>query len=119
MNIAVLGPASHPSPLKRRVNAPERVPLQSFVRWMGGPPMASSLNLQVPARNSSSIRQNLMPGFLPGGGFWPRLNDVIRSLFFEMHHAHNLETVPGIRRDIRSGTWGQYGAARYDWKFCA
>src|SRR5215467_11904177 len=78
-------------------------PPQSFVPWMPGSQTISSLNWQEPARISSSIRLKTRAGIVTCGVLCPGLNDVIRSLFFEMHHAFSVEKVVGFRWDIKGG----------------
>jgi len=102
MNITVLGPARHPSPLKRWVDDSARVPA-TIVRTVDARP-ADDLLFEL-----AGARQNLFfnppetrAGIVTCGGLCPGLNDVIRSLFFEMHHAYGIREVFGFR-------WGYQG----------
>src|SRR5262245_9691099 len=102
MNIAVLGTASYPSPLKRWVRDSERVPA-TIVRTANTQP-ADDLLFEL-----AGARENLFfnppetrAGIVTCGGLCPGLNDVIRSLFFEMHHAYGVKEVLGFR-------WGYRG----------
>ncbi|HWB87473.1 MAG TPA: ATP-dependent 6-phosphofructokinase [Bryobacteraceae bacterium] len=102
MNIAVLGPAHHPSPLKRWVDDSERVPA-TIVRTVDARPADDLLFELAGARqklffNPSETRA----GIVTCGGLCPGLNDVIRSLFFEMHDAYGVKDVLGFR-------WGYQG----------
>jgi 6-phosphofructokinase 1 len=102
MNIVVLGAARYPSPLKRWVNDSERIPA-TIVRGVDARP-ADGLLFEL-----AGARENLFfhaPGTRAGivtcGGLCPGLNDVIRSLFFEMHHGYGVKEVLGFR-------WGYQG----------
>jgi 6-phosphofructokinase 1 len=102
MNIFVLGTARYPSPLKRWVNDSERVPA-TIVRTVDAR-LADGLLFEL-----AGARQNLFfdpsetrAGIVTCGGLCPGLNDVIRSLFFEMHHAYGAKEVLGFR-------WGYQG----------
>src|SRR5262249_13836825 len=102
MNIAVLGATRYPSPLKRWVSDSERVPA-TIVRSVDTRP-ADDLVFEL-----AGARENLFfnpsetrAGIVTCGGLCPGLNDVIRSLFFEMHHAYGVKEVVGFR-------WGYQG----------
>lgn len=102
MNISVLGAARYPSPLKRWVTDSERVPA-TIVRTADAR-LADGLLFEL-----AGARQNLFfdppetrAGIVTCGGLCPGLNDVIRSLFFEMHHAYGVKEVLGFR-------WGYQG----------
>ena len=102
MNITVLGEARYPSPLRRWVNDSERVPA-TIVRTVDVRP-ADGLLFEL-----AGARENLFfnppetrAGIVTCGGLCPGLNDVIRSLFFEMRHAYGIKEVLGFR-------WGYQG----------
>ena len=102
MNISVLGAARYPSPLKRWVTDSERVPA-TIVRSADAR-LADGLLFEL-----AGARQDLFfdppetrAGIVTCGGLCPGLNDVIRSLFFEMHHAYGVKEVLGFR-------WGYQG----------
>jgi len=102
MNISVLGAARYPSPLKRWVTDSERVPA-TIVRTADAR-LADGLLFEL-----AGARQDLFfdppetrAGIVTCGGLCPGLNDVIRSLFFEMHHAYAVKEVLGFR-------WGYQG----------
>jgi 6-phosphofructokinase 1 len=102
MDIAVLGAARYPSHLKRWVNDAERVPA-AIVRTLEARP-ADDLLFEL-----AGARENLFfnppetrAGIVTCGGLCPGLNDVIRSLFFEMHHAYRVKGVLGFQ-------WGYQG----------
>jgi len=102
MNIPVLGAARFPSPLKRWVDESERVPA-TILRTVDAPAQDSLLFELAGARehlffNASETRV----GIVTCGGLCPGLNDVVRSLFLEMHHAYGVKEVLGFR-------WGYQG----------
>ncbi len=102
MNIPVLGAARFPSPLKRWVNESERVPA-TILHTADAPPDAGLLFELAGARKSLFFHPpETRAGIVTCGGLCPGLNDVIRSLFFEMHHAYGVKEVLGFR-------WGYQG----------
>ncbi len=102
MNIPVLGAARFPSPLERWVNESERVPA-TILHTADAPPDAGLLFELAGARKSLFFHPpETRAGIVTCGGLCPGLNDVIRSLFFEMHHAYGVKEVLGFR-------WGYQG----------
>jgi 6-phosphofructokinase 1 len=102
MNIAVLGAARYQSPLKRWVNDSERVPA-TIIRTVDALPADDRLFELAGAREKLFFNPpETRAGIVTCGGLCPGLNDVIRSLFFEMHHAYGVKEVLGFR-------WGYHG----------
>src|SRR5215472_4840636 len=102
MNIAVLGAARYPSPLKRWVSDSERVPA-TIVRSVDTRPVDDLLFELAGARENLFFNPpETRAGVVTCGGLCPGLNDVIRSLFFEMRHAYGAIEVLGFR-------WGYQG----------
>jgi 6-phosphofructokinase 1 len=106
MNIAVLGPAHHQSPLERWVEDSDRVP-DTIVRTAARPgdarpPDSLLFELAGARRNLFFKPAETRAGIVTCGGLCPGLNDVIRSLFFEMHHGYRVKEVLGFR-------WGYQG----------
>ena len=102
MDIAVLGAARYPSPVKRWVSDSERVP-DTIVRSAGTRPPEDLLFELAGARGNLFFNPpETRAGVVTCGGLCPGLNDVIRSLFFEMHHAYRVKEVLGFR-------WGYRG----------
>jgi 6-phosphofructokinase 1 len=102
MDIPVLGAARFPSPLRRWVDESERIP-GTILRTGDARPDEGLLFEVAGARehlffNSPDTRA----GIVTCGGICPGLNDVIRSLFFELHHAYGVKEVLGFR-------WGYQG----------
>ena len=102
MNVPVLGPPAYPSPLERWVNDTERVP-NTIVRTAETRPTDDLLfELAGPREKLFFDPPNTRAGIVTCGGLCPGLNDVIRSLFYEMHHAYGAREVLGFR-------WGYQG----------
>jgi 6-phosphofructokinase 1 len=102
MNIAVLGATRYPSPLKRWVDDSERIPA-TIVRTVDARPADGLLFELAGARKNLFFNPpETRAGIVTCGGLCPGLNDVIRSLFFEMHHAYGVKEVFGFR-------WGYQG----------
>jgi 6-phosphofructokinase 1 len=102
MNIPALGATRLPSPLKLWVDESQRVPA-TILRTVDAPSEDSLLFELAGARehlffNPSETRA----GIVTCGGLCPGLNDVVRSLFLEMHHAYGVRDVLGFR-------WGYQG----------
>jgi 6-phosphofructokinase 1 len=95
MKITVLGEAEFPSPLRRFVSDDLFVPEQ-IVR--GGPPQEELLfELAGPRARLFFDPKQTRAGIVTCGGLCPGLNDVIRSLFHELHHAYGVKEVLGFR----------------------
>ena len=102
MNVPLLGPAHYPSPLKRWVNDTERVPA-TIVRTAETRQTDDLLfELAGPRETLFFQPPETRAGIVTCGGLCPGLNDVIRSLFYEMHHAYGAKEVLGFR-------WGYQG----------
>jgi 6-phosphofructokinase 1 len=102
MNITVLGAPRYPSPLRRWVNDSERIPA-TIVCNVGAPPADGRLFELAGARENLFFNPpETRAGIVTCGGLCPGLNDVIRSLFFEMRHAYGIKEVLGFR-------WGYQG----------
>ena len=97
MNVTVLGPARFPSPIQRIVNDLERIPAQ-IVRLPDSPPKDDLLFELAGPRDKLFFDSKLTrAGIVTCGGLCPGLNDVIRSLFLELHHAYGVKEVLGFR----------------------
>src|SRR5215475_15576206 len=102
MNIPVLGAARLPSPLKHWVDESERVP-DTILRTVDAGPKDGLLFELAGARKQLFFNPpDTRAGIVTCGGLCPGLNDVIRSLFFEMRHAYGVKEVLGFR-------WGYQG----------
>src|SRR5215813_10223242 len=102
MNIPVLGAARFQSPLKRWVNESERIP-DTILRTVDARPEDGLLFELAGARQHLFFDPpETRAGIVTCGGLCPGLNDVIRSLFFQMRHAYGVREVLGFR-------WGYQG----------
>ena len=97
MNITVLGEPRFPSPIRRTVSDGLRVPEQ-IVRDPQAPPAPELLfELAGPRAKLFFDPKQTRAGIVTCGGLCPGLNDVIRSLFLELHHAYGVKEVLGFR----------------------
>lgn len=97
MNITVLGQQRFPSPIRRSVSDSLRVPEQ--IVWTLETPPAAELFFELagPRANLYFDPKQTRAGIVTCGGLCPGLNDVIRSLFLELHHAYGVKEVLGFR----------------------
>jgi 6-phosphofructokinase 1 len=119
MNVSVLGEPRFPSPIRRTVDDRARIPAE-IVRVPGTPSPGREASPRRPGesgrRGEASLpkaellfelagpRPKLFfepkatrAGIVTCGGLCPGLNDVIRSLFLELHHAYGVKEVLGFR----------------------
>jgi 6-phosphofructokinase 1 len=102
MKITTLGPAQHPSPVRRRwVDERGSVPA-SIVRVDGETADDLFFELAGPRKALFFDPASVRAGIVTCGGLCPGLNDVIRSLFNELYHAYGVKHVLGFR-------WGYQG----------
>jgi len=97
MDIAVLGEALYQSPKRHFVNDTYRLP-HNIIQ---GPktPAEDELFFELagPREKLFFNPDNTRVGIVTCGGLCPGLNDVIRSLFLELHHAYKVREVYGFR----------------------
>jgi len=97
MNITVLGEPRFNSPVKRIVKDALRVPEQ-IVREPQVPSRDELLfELAGPRERLFFDPSRTRAGIVTCGGLCPGLNDVIRSLFLELHHTYGVKEVLGFR----------------------
>ena len=97
MHVNVLGEARFPSPIRRAVSDDLRVPEQ-IVRDPSAPAAPGLLfELAGPRAKLYFDPKQTRAGIVTCGGLCPGLNDVIRSLFLELHHAYGVKEVLGFR----------------------
>ena len=98
MNITRLGTPRFPSPLTRHVSDSLRVPAE-IVRDMDAPPPAAGMSFELAGPRAKLFfdPSQTRAGIVTCGGLCPGLNDVIRSLFLELHHAYRIREVLGFR----------------------
>jgi 6-phosphofructokinase 1 len=97
VEISHLGEARFPSPLRRTVSDALRVP-EHVVLDPQAPPAAGLLfEVAGPRARLFFDPKQTRAGIVTCGGLCPGLNDVIRSLFLELHHAYGVKEVLGFR----------------------
>lgn len=102
MEIPALGIPRFTSPLKRWINESERIPA-TILRTADARPEDGILFELAGARKHLFFNPpETRAGIVTCGGLCPGLNDVIRSLVFEMHEAYGIKEVLGFR-------WGYQG----------
>src|SRR5215472_12189467 len=102
MNITTLGKPRFNSPLKRWVDDAERVPAKIVCVSEAIPDNDLFFELAGPRKKLFFNPRQTRAGIVTCGGLCSGLNDVIRSLFFELHHAYGVKEVLGFR-------WGYQG----------
>ncbi len=97
MNITSLGEPRFTSPIRRTVNENLRVPEHIVL----DPHAPAAVNLQFelagPRAKLFFDPDQTRAGIVTCGGLCPGLNDVIRSLFLELHHIYKIREVIGFR----------------------
>jgi len=97
MNITTLGEACFPSPQRRTVSDRARVSSR-LIRDPDAPPAEELLfELAGPRARLFFDPQQTRAGIVTCGGLCPGLNNVIRSLFLELHHGYGVKDVLGFR----------------------
>lgn len=94
--ITMLGEARYPSPVTRVVSDDWSVPEQ-IIRGLPTPQPESEFELAGPRANLFFDPPRTRAGIVTCGGLCPGLNNVIRSLFNELHHAYGVQEVLGFR----------------------
>lgn len=97
MQLAKLGEATVPSPIRRAVSDSLFVP-EHIVR-ADGEPQDDGLRFELAGPRASLFfdPKTVRAGIVTCGGLCPGLNGVIRSLFMELHHAYGAKEVLGFR----------------------
>jgi 6-phosphofructokinase 1 len=97
MNITSLGEARFPSPLQRAISDQARIPA-GIIRDPSAPPRDEALfELAGPRAKLFFDPARTRAGIVTCGGLCPGLNNVIRALFFELHHTYGVAEVLGFR----------------------
>jgi 6-phosphofructokinase 1 len=97
MGSSVLGEARFPSPVGRTVNEERRIPAR--IACPPGTPPEGELFFEVAGPRPMLFFDPKVTraGIVTCGGLCPGLNNVIRSLFLEMHHGYGVTEVLGFR----------------------
>jgi 6-phosphofructokinase 1 len=94
--ITSLGEARHPSPLSRFVSDDMSVP-EHIIRGLPAPQPEGAFELAGPRAKLFFDPTRTRAGIVTCGGLCPGLNNVIRSLFNELHHGYGVQEVLGFR----------------------
>jgi 6-phosphofructokinase 1 len=97
MNITVLGESRFTSPKKRTVSDTIRIPENIILAPEA--PAGSDLSFEIAGPRSKLFFDpgQTRAGIVTCGGLCPGLNDVIRSIFLELHYAYGVKEVLGFR----------------------
>ena len=101
MNTTHLGEARFPSPLRRTVSDALRLPEQIVRGAQVSPEPELLFELAGPRAKLFFDPKQTRAGIVTCGGLCPGLNDVIRSLFRELHYAYGVKEVLGFRGGYR------------------
>jgi len=98
MDITVLGEPRFSSPLRRTTRDDVRIP-DSIDLHPQAPPVVDGLTFELAGPRAKLFfdPQKTRAGIVTCGGLCPGLNNVIRSLFQELHHAYGVQDVLGFR----------------------
>ena len=97
MTIPVLGEPRFPSPLRRSIPDGLTIPEQIVRGQPSDPHDEVSFELAGPRATLYFNPASTRAGIVTCGGLCPGLNDVIRSLFLQLHHAYGVKEVLGFR----------------------
>jgi 6-phosphofructokinase 1 len=97
MNITTLGEPRFPSPLQRTVSDRVRLSAHILRDPDRSPPEELLFELAGPRSKLFFDPKRTRAGIVTCGGLCPGLNNVIRSLFLELHHIYGVAEVVGFR----------------------
>jgi 6-phosphofructokinase 1 len=101
MEIKLLGEPLFNSPIRYSVDENVRVP-EHIVRTLEEPAKEGLLfELAGPRKKLFFDPEHTRAGIVTCGGLCPGLNDVIRSLFLELHHAYGVKEVLGFQEGYK------------------
>src|SRR5215475_12708268 len=102
MKITVLGEAKFDSPIGHSISDSLRIPEHIVIDPAATAKEELSFELAGPRKKLFFDPKQTRAGIVTCGGLCPGLNNVIRSLFLELHHAYGVKEVFGFR-------WGYQG----------
>ncbi|MEX6690554.1 ATP-dependent 6-phosphofructokinase [Danxiaibacter flavus] len=97
MNITVLGEATFESPIGHSISDSLRIPENIVIDPTSTAKEALTFELAGPRSKLFFDPKHTRAGIITCGGLCPGLNNVIRSLFLELHHAYGIKEVLGFR----------------------
>jgi 6-phosphofructokinase 1 len=97
MDITILGEPRFASPVKRTVSDKIRIP--EIIRIDPDRPPPSNLSFEMAGPRSMLFfdPEQTRAGIVTCGGLCPGLNNVIRSVYLEMHYAYGVKEILGFR----------------------
>lgn len=97
MDVTTLGEARFPSPIRHTVSDDARVPA-SIICMPGAPPTEQTMfEVAGPRSRLFFDPRRTRASIVTCGGLCPGLNNVIRSVYLELHHAYGVPEVLGFR----------------------
>jgi 6-phosphofructokinase 1 len=96
MDITLLGEARFKSPISAAVDDRERIP-ENIVKGVGAPAEELLFEIAGPRPRLFFDPAQTRAGIVTCGGLCPGLNNVIRSVFHELHHRYGVKTLLGFR----------------------
>jgi 6-phosphofructokinase 1 len=97
MNITTLGEPCFDSPLRQHVRDDLRVPASLVADPTAPAADADGFELAGPRSKLFFDPATVRAGIVTCGGLCPGLNNVIRSIFLELHHAYGAKEIIGFR----------------------
>ncbi len=97
LKIQTLGEPRFQSPYSHTVNAEARVPLQLEATSVGPAKATEYFEKAGPRARLFFDSRQTRAGIVTCGGLCPGLNNVIRSVFLELHHKYGVREVLGFR----------------------
>jgi 6-phosphofructokinase 1 len=97
MDVTTLGEARFPSPISRSVDDRIRVPIHIATIPGETPEDNGAFELAGPRAKLFFDPKQTRAGIVTCGGLCPGLNNVIRSLYLELHHIYQAKEVLGFR----------------------
>ncbi len=97
MDITILGEPRFKTPVRRTVSDKIRIP--EIIRIDPDRPATSNLSFEMAGPRAMIYfdPKQTRAGIVTCGGLCPGLNNVIRSVFLELHYAYGVEEVLGFR----------------------
>ena len=97
MNITVLGEAKFESPIGHSISDSLLIPENIVIDPASTPKEELVFELAGPRSKLFFDAKHTRAGIVTCGGLCPGLNNVIRSLFLELHYAYGVKEVLGFR----------------------
>ena len=111
-DLTPLGPCRFPSPRAKFASDEDRIP--EFIRRTSGERADAGVLFEVagPRERLFFDPRHARAGIVTCGGLCPGLNNVVRSLFLELHHGYGVPEILGFRFGYR-GLDPQHGPEPY------